>query len=45
MQLRNEYMIDKCDYLVACWNGTKGGTYNAIRYAEKRTKMIDFIDI
>lgn len=45
MQKRNEYMVDKCKILVACWNGdTSGGTYNCISYAKKNNKKILVID-
>lgn len=34
MQIRNEWMVDHCDLLIAVWNGDKqGGTYNCVRYA------------
>ena len=35
MQVRNEYMVDNCQYLVALWDGTSGGTGNCVEYAEK----------
>lgn len=35
MQKRNVWMVDKCDILIAVWDGSKGGTYNTIKYAEK----------
>lgn len=36
MQIRNEYMVDHCDLLLACYNGDKsGGTYNCVEYARK----------
>jgi uncharacterized phage-like protein YoqJ len=35
MQKRNEWMVDKCDILVAYWNGTPGGTRNCVNYASK----------
>lgn len=38
MQIRNEYMVDNCDVLVAVWNGMQGGTMNCVRYAEKRQR-------
>jgi uncharacterized phage-like protein YoqJ len=44
MQKRNEYMVDKCDLLIAVWDGTKGGTGNCINYAKKKDKTIDTID-
>ena len=38
-QLRNEFMVDNCDHLLAVWNGkSAGGTYNCIKYARKVEK-------
>lgn len=34
LQIRNEYMVDNSDLLIACWDGTRGGTYNCIKYAK-----------
>jgi len=46
MQKRNEYMVDKCDLLLAVWNEDKrGGTYNCIRYAKNLNKKIIYINI
>ena len=38
MQKRNEYMINKSDNVLAYWNPSKnkGGTYNAMRYMERK---------
>lgn len=33
-QDRNEFMVDRCDLLVAYWDGSRGGTFNCVRYAE-----------
>jgi uncharacterized phage-like protein YoqJ len=33
MQARNEWMVDRCDYLAALWDGSSGGTANCIAYA------------
>lgn len=38
MQKRNEYMIDNCAILLAVWDGTTGGTCNAVQYAKKVNK-------
>lgn len=38
MQIRNEYMVDNSDLLVALWDGSGGGTYNCIQYAEFKKK-------
>lgn len=41
MQKRNEWMVDNCDLLIACWNGYKdGGTWNCIKYARDTKKNI-----
>jgi uncharacterized phage-like protein YoqJ len=34
LQHRNEWMVDRCDRLIACWDGSRGGTYNCIKFAE-----------
>ncbi len=34
MQKRNEFMVDRCDELIAVWDGTKGGTANCVNYAK-----------
>lgn len=39
MQLRNEGMVDACNMLLAIWDGsTSGGTYRALRYAQRLGK-------
>lgn len=40
MQKRNEYMVDLADRVIAVWDGSKGGTANCIKYAEKVGKEI-----
>lgn len=45
MQERNKWMVDNCDLLVAVWDGTKGGTYNCIRYAESVKKPIHYLKL
>ena len=40
MQVRNEWMVDRCDQLIAIWDGTKGGTGNCVDYATKVGKQI-----
>lgn len=45
MQKRNEFMVDKSDFIIACWNYEKsGGTYNCIEYAIKKYKPILIIN-
>lgn len=40
MQKRNEYMVDLSDKIIAVWDGSKSGTGNCVRYAEKCGKEI-----
>jgi uncharacterized phage-like protein YoqJ len=45
MQIRNEYMVNNSDILIAVYNGDKvGGTANCVRYAESLNKKIIYID-
>lgn len=34
MQLRNEWMVDHCNKLIAVWNRSPGGTANCVKYAQ-----------
>lgn len=41
MLARNKAMVDKCDLLIACWNGEeKGGTWHTINYAQSINKSV-----
>lgn len=40
MQKRNEWMINNSDAVLACWDGSEGGTANCYRYAERIGKPI-----
>ncbi len=33
MDIRNRWMVDHSDLLIACWNGSPGGTLNCMNYA------------
>lgn len=35
-QLRNEYMVDHANRVIAAYNGTSGGTKNTVNYARRR---------
>jgi len=38
---RNRYMVDRCDYVIAGFDGvTKGGTASTVSYAKRRGKQI-----
>lgn len=41
MQLRNEWMVDRADKMLALWDGSWGGTFNCIQYAKKRGVPIE----
>lgn len=43
MQIRNIYMVDHADQVLAVWDGTAGGTKNCIDYAKKKQKTITII--
>jgi uncharacterized phage-like protein YoqJ len=44
MQMRNQYMVDKSDLVLAVWNGEcHGGTWNTIQYARSKEKPIRYI--
>ncbi len=34
MQKRNEFMVNNSKYVIACWNGSRGGTGNTINYVK-----------
>lgn len=39
--VRDKWMINQCDAVIACWNGiTSGGTYYTVSYAQKLGKPI-----
>lgn len=43
MQKRNEMMVDRADRVVALWDGSWGGTFNCVKYAEKTRVPIDHL--
>lgn len=40
MQVRNQYMVDHSDLVLAVWDGSDGGTANCVRYAQRENKPI-----
>jgi uncharacterized phage-like protein YoqJ len=44
MQARNEWVVDHCDHLLAVWNGSSGGTANAVLYAHKIDRSVSLIE-
>jgi uncharacterized phage-like protein YoqJ len=44
MQIRNEFMVDRCDKLIAIWDGSSGGTGNCVEYAKSKNREIILID-
>lgn len=46
MQLRNEWMVNRCTHLLAVWNGKKyGGTYNCLKFARDECSRKPFVVI
>lgn len=43
MQLRNVWMVDESDFIIAVWDETDGGTGNCVEYARNREKQIKII--
>lgn len=43
MQKRNEWMVDRSQYIIAVWDGSDGGTGNCVKYAKKQDKNIYII--
>uniref|UniRef100_A0A6H2A078 DNA recombination-mediator protein A n=2 Tax=viral metagenome TaxID=1070528 RepID=A0A6H2A078_9ZZZZ len=41
---RNDWMVDFCDRVIACWCGAPGGTRNCIESAMEAGRPIDLID-
>jgi uncharacterized phage-like protein YoqJ len=44
MDIRNEYMVDKAELVLAVYDGSKGGTGNCVRYAKACEREIVYID-
>lgn len=40
MQRRNRWMVDRCTELLALHDGSRGGTFNCVAYANERQKPI-----
>lgn len=40
MMLRNNWMVDNSTHVLALWNGSRGGTYQTVKYAQKVGKPI-----
>lgn len=40
MQIRNEYMVDLADKIIAVWDGSPSGTGNCVKYALEKGKEI-----
>lgn len=45
MQVRNEWMCNHSNLLLACWDGSSGGTANCIKYARKIDMDIIYLNL
>ena len=43
MQIRNKWMVDNSDIVLAVWDGTSGGTANCVNYAKEQEKELIII--
>lgn len=43
LQLRNEYMVDNSQYIIAVFVGGNGGAHNCIKYAKSKSRIIKTI--
>lgn len=43
MQRRNVWMVDRCELLIACWDGSSGGTANCLKYAERVDRVVRYL--
>ncbi len=39
-QVRNEWMIDRSNLVIAVWNGSKSGTKNTVDYAKRKSVKV-----
>lgn len=44
LEMRNKYMVDNSDVVIAVWDGSKSGTKNCIDYAYRNHKRVNIID-
>lgn len=44
MMKRNKYMVDNSDYVIAVWDGKKGGTEKTVKYAQEQEKTVYIIN-
>lgn len=44
MQIRNEWIVDNSNKLIAVWDGSPGGTGNCVNYAKSKNRDILFIN-
>lgn len=45
MHIRNQYMVDRSDVVIGCWNGKEsGGTYACLSYARSKNKQVIIVD-
>lgn len=44
MQIRNKWMVDQANAIVACFDGSRGGTANCVEYANSVKKQIIYIN-
>lgn len=43
-QLRNQWIVDNSDMMLAVWDGSASGTYNCVKYAMRQNKKLYKLD-
>ena len=43
LQLRNEYMVDHADELIAVWDSSPSGTANCVNYAKRKNVPVTIV--
>lgn len=44
MMARNRFLVDTAQYILAVYNGLKGGTMSTVKYAQKNNRTVILID-
>ena len=44
MQVRNCWMVDHCEAMIIAFDGSPGGTYNCVKYAQECGRIIHLIN-
>ncbi len=43
LQQRNRYIVEHSQKMIALWDGSRGGTYNCIKYAKYKNMPVEYV--